>query len=116
LPLTDDYDIPQFSGIIDFDSPLGTISLNSFLFFIFVFVLKFAIMFHTEEGEGKPSKVNNDDHDDENISQFSGITGLDSPFGTPLSLSVSVCICEPIFVFLFIYNFSLMSLQRKRSR
>lgn len=44
-------------------------------------------MYHTEEGEGKPLKVNNNDRDDENISQFSGITGLDAPLGTPLSLS-----------------------------
>ncbi|XP_062149491.1 protein CHROMATIN REMODELING 24 isoform X2 [Alnus glutinosa] len=51
-PSADDNDIPQFSGIGDFDSPLG---------------------------EGKPSKVNNNDRDDENISQFSGITSLDSP-------------------------------------
>ncbi|KAE7997558.1 hypothetical protein FH972_002182 [Carpinus fangiana] len=63
-PSTDDYDIPQFSGIIDFDSSL--------------------------EGEGKPPKVNNDDHDDENISQFSGITGLDSAFEKEKPMKVKI--------------------------
>jgi hypothetical protein len=66
-------------------------------------------MFHPEEGEGKPSKVNNDDHDDENISQFSGITGLDSPFGTPLSLSLSLSLyvyAKP-FSFSYLYITSL---------
>ncbi|KAG6717084.1 hypothetical protein I3842_04G080000 [Carya illinoinensis] len=53
-PSSHDDDIPQFSGITDFDSPL-------------------------EEGEAKPLKVHDNSCDDESIPQFSGITDYFPP-------------------------------------